>query len=83
MEDVPSVAQDREKQGRSQIVTEDGGETHPWSGEPFDRHEGGLRIGQLFGEVVGAEERRSEPETEPPELSLGVENRPIEMDRGW
>jgi len=83
VEDVSSVAQDGEQQGRSQIVTVEERETHGWGGKHFDRHKGRLRLGQSFSEVGGGEERCSEPETEPPERSLWVENRPIEIDRDW
>lgn len=53
VEDLTPITQDGEETGRSQAVAEVTGETHPRVGEPFNRHEGGLRFGEPFSEVRG------------------------------
>ena len=57
-------------------------EAYPGGRETFDRHKGSLSFGQSLDEVGGSQYRRGEPVAQPPDLSLGRENRPIQVDRG-
>jgi len=62
-------------------VAEEGGEADAWGGESLDHHEGGLGLGQPFDEVGGSGDRGGEPVAQSPNLNLGFENRPIQVDQ--
>ena len=81
-ERVRTVAEDWEKKGRSQTMAQEGGQAHPRGGEPFDGHKRSLGFSQPFGEVRGCRDRWGKPVPEPSDLILGMENGPIQMDRG-
>jgi len=81
-ESIRAVAEDGKEERGGQPVAQEGGEAHPRRGEPFDGHEGSLRLGQPFDEVRGRGDRGGEPVAQPPDLVLGVENRPVQVDRG-
>jgi len=82
-EDVTPIAKDGEEQGRSKSMAQEGGEAHPQGGEPSHRHKSRLGLGHLFGKMRGGRDWRSEPEPKPPELALGVENQPVQVDGGY
>jgi len=79
---VLAVAEDGKEEAGGEPVAEERGEADPMRGESFDRHEGSLGLGQPFDKVGGSRNRGCEPVTRPPDLSLGFENRPIQVDRG-
>jgi len=62
-------------------VSEEGREADPWGAESFDCHEGSLGLGQPFDEVGCTGDRGGEPVSRPHNLNLGLENRPILVDR--
>jgi len=62
-------------------MAEEGGEADPWRGETLDSHEGRLGLGKPFEEVGGSRERGGEPVSQPPDLTLGCEDRPVKVDR--
>jgi len=47
------------------------GETHPRESEPLDGYEGGLGLGQPFGEVRSGGDRGGEPGAQPADLVPG------------
>jgi len=63
-----------------QPVAEEGGEADPRRAETLNRHEGSLGFGQPFDEVGGRGYRGREPVAQPPDLTLGREDRPIQVD---
>jgi len=62
-------------------MTGKGGEADPGGGEAFDSHEGSLCLGQPFDKMAGGCDRGGEPVAQPPDLVLGGEDRPVEVDR--
>jgi len=69
-EGIRTVAEDGEKEQGGQLVAQERRQAHPRGGEPFDGHEGGLGLGQPFGEVWGCEYRGGEPVAQPADLLL-------------
>jgi len=63
-------------------MAQEGGQAHPRGGEPLDGHKRGLGFSQPFGEVRGCRDRGGKPVPKPADLIFGVENGPIQMDRG-
>jgi len=80
-EGVSPIANDGEEKGGGQSMAEERGKAYPRRGESFDRHESRLRLGQPLDEVGCSGERGGEPIAQPPDLVLGSENRPIQVDR--
>ena len=80
-ENVRAVAEDGKEEGGGQSMTEEGGEADPRGGEAFNSHEGSLCLGQPFDKMGAGCDRGGEPVTQPPDLVLGREDRPVEVDR--
>jgi len=76
-----AIAEDGKEAGGGKPVAEERGEANPWRGESFNCHEGSLGLGQPFDEVGGGGDRGCERIAQPSELSLGREDRPIQVDR--
>jgi len=76
-ENVCAIAKDGEEEGRGQAMAEEGGEADPWRGEALNSNEGRLGLGQPFDKMVGSGDRGGEPIAQPPDLTLGCEDRPI------
>ena len=79
-EGVGAVAENGEEEGGGYLMTKEGGEADSWWGEAFDRHQGRLGLGESLDEVGGSGDRGGEPVAQPPDLCLGCENRPIQVD---
>jgi len=62
-------------------VAKEGREAESRGGESLDHHKGRLGLGQPLDEVGCSGDRGGEPVAQPPDLKLGRENRPIQMDR--
>ena len=58
------------------------GEAHSSGREPFDWHEGCLGLSQVFGKVRSSGQRWCEPIPDPSKFTFGVEDFPIQVDRG-
>jgi len=63
-------------------MAQEGGEALPGGGEPFDGYKGGLGLGQPLGKMGGSGYRGCKPVAQPPNLVFGLEDRPIQVDRG-
>jgi len=63
-------------------MAQEGREAHPRGGESPDGYEGGLGLGQSFGEVGGCQDRRCKPVSQPADLGFGGEDRAIQVHRG-
>jgi len=62
-------------------VAEEGGEADARRGETFDRHKGRLGFGQSLDEMGRSGDRGGKPVAQPPHLGLGLQDRPISVDR--
>jgi len=80
-EDVRSIAEDGEEEGGGQPMAEERWEANPRGGESLNHHEGRLGFGEPLDEMAGGGDRGGEPVTQPSDLLLGCEDRPIEVDR--
>jgi len=78
---VRAIAEDGKQEGGGKPVAEEVGEGNPRKGESFDGHEGSLGFGQCFDEVGGSGDPGYEPIAQQPDLTLGREDRPIQVDR--
>ena len=76
-EGVRAIAEDGEEEGGGPPVAEEAGEADPRRGESLDRHEGRLGFGWPLAKVWGSGDQGCEPVAQPPDLILGLENRPI------
>ena len=79
-EDVRAIAEDGEVEGRGQSMAEQGGEADPQRGDTLNSHEGRLGLGQPFDEMGGGGDRGGEPVAQRPDLTLGCEDRPVQVD---
>jgi len=76
-----AIAQDGKEEGGGQSVAQERREAYPRRGESLDRHEGCLGLGKPLDEMRGRGDRGGEPVAQPPDLILGFEDRPIQVDR--
>jgi len=79
-EGVRAIAEDGDKKGGGQSMAEERREADPGGRKAFYSNKCRLGLGQSLEEVSGGGERRSEPVTQPPDLCLRPENRPIKVD---
>jgi len=63
-------------------MAEEGGEAHPWRGQPFDSYEGCLSLCQALGKIRGCGEGGCKPVSQLPQLISGADDQAVKVDRG-
>jgi len=81
-EGVRPVAEDGEEKGGGQSMAKERRQADSQRRKSLDRNKRRLGLGQSLDKRSGGGERRGEPVTQPPDLGLRPENRPIKVDLG-